>query len=395
MNVLFFSTAFPQPQDPSRAPYNLHRCEALSKLHKVAVVSPVSWRERHAAGGADSETRQQGSLRVLYPTFYYPAGFLRGSHAWCLYRSIRRRVRELIREFRPDVMLSYWTYPDGDVALRFAHDAGIPGIAFAGGSDVLLVQTEQHAGLRVRSVLERADGIATVSHDLKAKMSGLGIAADKIVVLPPAVDEKMFCPGDRSAARVALNLNRDERMILWVGRMVEVKGLIYLLDAAKILADAGTGFRLCLIGDGPLKASLMSRCRELGLEERVMFAGRALQPELPQWYRAADVITLPSLSEGTPNVLLEARACGTPFVATAVGGIPPLAVDGDTLVPPADPASLASALNATLSRPTRLRATAGPVGGWDETAVRLTQQMEGILRLRSGPSSTVLAVDTP
>ena len=141
MRILFFSTAFPQPDDPYRAPYNLQRCRALAMSHDVAVVSPRSWldsiKTARAPASAASD-RTHGFWDVSRPTFYYPPGCFHGHHARCLWLSCRKDLSSLVDRFRPDVVLSYWTFPDGEVALRIARRARVPMVAAVGGSDVLL-----------------------------------------------------------------------------------------------------------------------------------------------------------------------------------------------------------------------------------------------------------------
>jgi glycosyltransferase involved in cell wall biosynthesis len=161
-----------------------------------------------------------------------------------------------------------------------------------------------------------------------------------------------FCPGPKPAARARVGLPSDVPVILYVGNLVPVKGVDVLLRAAAQLAEGGRDFRLVLIGDGPLRPALERQVRESGLGERVRFAGSIAHGELPDWFRAADVFCLPSHSEGVPTVLLEASACGTPWVASAVGGIPEIAALGPSrLVLPDSPADLAAALKSALNEP--------------------------------------------
>src|SRR5207249_7793994 len=111
------------------------------------------------------------------------------------------------------------------------------------------------------------------------------------------------------------------------------------------------GFRLCLVGEGPLRRSLESESSNRDLSDVVSFVGPRPQAQLPDWYRAADVTVLPSRSEGIPNVLRESLACGTPFVATRVGGIPEIA-NGHAaqLVPPGNSSALAEAIDEMITR---------------------------------------------
>jgi glycosyltransferase involved in cell wall biosynthesis len=118
-----------------------------------------------------------------------------------------------------------------------------------------------------------------------------------------------------------------------------------LVDACKLLSDRGVDFRGYLLGDGPLRATLQQQIDRLGLADRIILKGSQSSRQLSEWYRAADLSVLASLSEGVPNVLLESLACGTPFVATNVGGIPEIAdLNFDRLVPRANPEELAEAI---------------------------------------------------
>jgi glycosyltransferase involved in cell wall biosynthesis len=383
MRILFFSTAFPQPHEPSRNPDNLERCLALARDHDVHVISPLSW--RHAG---PRRSRQEpwvsGRLSLSRPLNFYPPGLLRGAHAWWMWQSIRRSASRSVTTFRPDAVLSYWTYPDSAVALTIAQSAGVPCVAIVGGSDVLSIDPAA-SGARARRVTEVLQGvaaIAAVSTSLKEHITALGIRAEKIHVLPPAVDKRIFCPASREQARRELGVPLNAPVIVWVGRMVAVKALDVLLDAVAALTPAFPALLLYLVGDGPLARSLKGKVAAAGLAPHVIFAGRVAHRDLPRAYRAADVSTLPSYWEGMPNALLESHACGTPFVASRVGAIPELAIPGvDELVTPGKPHELAAALAACLHRTSAgYRTAASTAGGWDHMAAHLSDVLEGARR---------------
>ena len=129
------------------------------------------------------------------------------------------------------------------------------------------------------------------------------------------------------------------------------KGLDVLVDACARL-PRGLDFSLYLAGDGPLRGELTERARRAGLAQRIVFAGTVPHDALPDWFRAADVTVLPSRSEGVPNVLLESIACGTPFVASDVGGVAEIAdLRADRLTPAGDADALAAAIVEVLSQP--------------------------------------------
>ena len=145
------------------------------------------------------------------------------------------------------------------------------------------------------------------------------------------------------------------------------------------MAREGFRFRCHLLGSGPLRPDLERQVAELGLRDTVLFHGPKPHDELPDWFRAADLFVLPSRSEGVPGVLMEAMACGTPFVASRVGGVPEVAELGDgALVPPGDVDQMATAIREVLSRPpTALAAHRGGTT-FEQSAVRLAECLEGI-----------------
>ncbi len=398
MRILFFSTAFPQPYEPSRNPDNLERCLALARDHAVHVISPFTWlrlfsrHEKH-------QSRLRG-LPVTRPLFCYPPGVLHGTHAWWMWQAIRRAASHTVATFRPDAVLSYWTYPDTAVAAKVAKLAGVPCVAIVGGSDVLSIDPAAPgaSGRRVRRVLQSVDAIAAVSDNIRDRITTLGITSQKIVVLPAAIDKEIFFPAPRREARRQLNMPADGQILLWVGRMVAVKALDVLLDAIAVLTPAWPELRLYLVGDGPLRRSLETKAIASGLSRRVVFAGRVAHRDLPDYYRAADVTVLPSEWEGMPNALIESHACGTPFVASAVGAVPQLAnLDLDELVMPGNHEQLAAAIAKCLHRRLDCGGTATcSAGGWEEMAERLSDLLDAARRSRmlNGATTESFAPET-
>src|SRR6267143_2493103 len=175
-----------------------------------------------------------------------------------------------------------------------------------------------------------------------------GARAPRIATIPCGVDTELFAPGDRVAARRRLGL--DERpVLLWVGRLAPIKGLDTLLEAVGRLQAAGTDLRLLIVGgdaDDPLnghETALRAQIRQLGLGGAVSFVGSQPQERLPTYYVAADVTVVPSYYESFGMVALEAMACGSPVIASRVGGLVTTVRDGVTgfLVPEGDVAALA------------------------------------------------------
>lgn len=145
--------------------------------------------------------------------------------------------------------------------------------------------------------------------------------------------------------------------LLFVGRLDPVKGVVVLFDAVASLLAAGVAVHLTLVGDGPQRADLERRVRELGLDGSVAFAGYRNSVEVQQHLRETDVFVLPSFAEGVPVSLMEAMAAGLPVIATNVGGVTELVRDGRNgyVVAPGEPAAIAGAIDALAADPDRRR----------------------------------------
>jgi D-inositol-3-phosphate glycosyltransferase len=252
------------------------------------------------------------------------------------------------------------------------------------------------------AIMRRADALVAATPVDKANMVELyGADPAKIRVIPPGVDLEVFRPIPAAQARAHLDLPPEHRMILFVGRIDPVKGLDTLVRAMALVVQEDPRWRhdacLCVIGgdrsDDPSLLNVeMARIdalrAELGLTELVTFLGPQAQEELPYYYAAAEVVVVPSRYESFGLVALEAMACGTPVIASDVGGLSTLIRNGRTgfLVPDGNPTALAATLLALLDNP-RLRAELGEHGvataeayGWPAVAERIEALYEVVLR---------------
>jgi glycosyltransferase involved in cell wall biosynthesis len=295
-------------------------------------------------------------------------------------------VQDIRQRFPFDRILATWAYPDVFGAVLIARRFRVPLVAKVHGSDINLgVASAWRRGMIVWA-LRRSAAVVAVSEALKSQLVRLGIAEERIAVIPNGVDAARFTPMDRGEARRAVSLPEGGRRVVFIGHLTDIKGVRVLLDAmARLPADV----RLTLVGDGDLRAALEAKAAQPPLRGRVQFAGARPHGEVPLWINAADVCCLPSFSEGCPNAAVEALACGRPVIATSVGGLPELLrrADQGTLVPPGDPAALAQALAQALARrwdpETVKRGISGY--GWVENAQRMADLLEqaSLHRMRS------------
>lgn len=360
MKILALTNLYPNPYQPHRAPYNRHQFRLLAELHKVRVIAPLAWTDEWSARRrsqpplpADRRVLHDG-LTVEHPRYWYTPKLFRGYYGSFFLACVRRTFRRAVSEFRPDVIFAPWAYPDGYAAVELARSAGLPVVVQVHGSDVRQLGQFPARRAGTASAVSRANGVIAVCRDLASGVIDLGAKRERVRVIIDGVDRSTFAPGCRRTAQAALGLNPDVRHLLFVGNLVPVKGIDVLLEACRRLPQGCPPWQLHLIGEGPQRASLERQARSLGLDQQVVFHGSVAHEQLPGWFRAADLFVLASRSEGVPNVLLEAMACGLPFVASHVGGIPEIAdLGASRLVPPEQPDALANAMTQMLSEPAR------------------------------------------
>jgi glycosyltransferase involved in cell wall biosynthesis len=264
--------------------------------------------------------------------------------------SLSRRLQPLLAEFRPDIVLAYCIYPDACGALLAARRLKLPVVVGSMGSDLRRI-SDPLTERMVRFTVGRANFVLAVSSELIQRAVRLGAEPARAKTIPCGCDTTLFYPVDRARARQELGVATESELIVFVGRLVELKGVAELLAALEALAPRRPRLELALVGDGPLLDAYCQRVERAGLASRVRFLRNLPAPEVARWLGAADVFCLPSHSEGCPNSVIEALACGRPVVASNVGGIPDLVKPScGTLVPPHNADQLAAALDQALAR---------------------------------------------
>ncbi len=370
MKVLAISNLFPNEFEPRRGLFNLNQFGALAAGGiDVRVVAPIpvfpgmGLVSQLASSGRAGRVGQKGEvkgLKVWYPRYVYPPVIGREFHGQLYYRGTRAVLGQLIDNWSPDVIYVTWTWPDAFAAGLLAGDKGLPYVVKVHGTDINEYLSYRIRKRKILSALRGAAGVVSVSKALKDVITGHGIETDKTRVIYNGVDQSTYRAKPREDVRTRLGLAPASPLLLFVGNLKPVKGLYDLLRAFRVLCDSVPGVNLHIIGRGPLESGLRSTTQSLGLTERVSFEGEQSPEEVSAWMSAADVLCLPSVNEGVPNVLLEAMACGTPVVASRVGGIPEI-VDTSKcgiLTPPGDPGQLAEALEKAIT------------GKWDHGLIR-------------------------
>ena len=268
-----------------------------------------------------------------------------------------RALLPAVRGFAPDLIFSYFLYPDGYAALKIGKSLSVPVVVMSIGSDINRIG-DPISGLHTRTVLREADFLVTVSGDLRWKAVAMGAPPETTRAVINGCDLSIFHVRDRLEARRKLRIDQAAEVVVYLGRMDVKKGLRELVEAVASLRRERPNLHVYLIGEGPDRPLIESAIQAHNATGFIHVLPGCAFDDVAVWMAAADLVTLPSYMEGCPNVVLEALVCGRPVVATHVGGIPEI-MNGECgrLVPPRDPAALAQALASVLD------------SSWDASAI--------------------------
>jgi glycosyltransferase involved in cell wall biosynthesis len=316
LRILLLSNMWPSDADPT---FGTFVSRHVAALREAGAVVTVVANERRRSGAA-------ANLRK--------------------YVSLLRRSSRAAGRGEYDLVCGHFLYPTAAITRVAARRAGLPYVLVAHGTDVRSLGRRDPIAWASRRALEGAALVVTVSQDLGRRVRGdLQIPPSvPLEVVNMGVDAELFQPDPTARGRRAVP--DSERLVLFVGNLIPDKGVDVLLTAFDRLHGRSLVDRLVVVGSGPSEESLRAQA-----QGPVTFLGAVAHGELPSWMAAADVLVLPSRREGLGLVLLEAMACGTPCVASRVGGIPEILGERcGALVPPEDPEHLAEAIAQVLGR---------------------------------------------
>lgn len=327
VRTLLFSTLYPSSVRPGHGIFVETRLRELlgSGQVQTKVVAPVPWffsthpRFGDYARIASTPLREMyHGVDVQHPRYFLPPKVGMNIAPFTLAMGAVPAVQRVLDEgYDFDVIDAHYYYPDGIAAALLASHFKKPFTVTARGSDINLIAAHSTPRRLMRWASSRASVSIAVSQALTQTMAKMGMPADRLVVLPNGVDLQRFCLQSQTVARATLGWPAGPTLIS-VGNLVENKGHHIAINALARLP----GFQLVIAGEGPQRQALETLAIQLNVSSRLQFLGRVDQDQLARCYSAADILVLASSREGWPNVLLESMACGTPVVATCVGGIP-------------------------------------------------------------------------
>lgn len=354
--LLVLTSTYPRWEGDPEPAFVHELARRLTDRFDVCVLGP------HSAGAKDCEhldgvlVRRYRYAPERWETLVNDGGMLanvrRSRWKWLLLPAFLLRqyffVRRVVREFRPHVLHAHWLLPQGLVVAAAVRD--IPWVVTSHGADLFALNGRRFMALR-RWVVHRAAAITLVSEAMRQRL--LDEQPDsQAVVLPMGVDtSQRFTPG----------VKRDKESLLFVGRLVEKKGLHHLLRALPLVVLRYPALTLTIIGFGPEQEHLSAIVRDLRLENHVSFRGALPQEALPSYYQRASLFVAPFVEtesgdqEGLGLVVAEAMACACPVVVGDVPGVTDLVnIETGIRVSANDHLALANAITSLLSDPYRL-----------------------------------------
>jgi|GEM_PF-289909 len=334
-------------------------------------------------------------LQAKPVAYLRPPGFgFRRFDGKSMARSLLPAARDWHRREPFDLVLGVSMLPDAEAAAIVGERLGLPVVSLAVGSDVM-VYPERMAALwrRLCETLERVDLPVGVSQSICARLAATGKCRREPLCVYLSRDTSQFTPADdKSQARARLGWPAKSVIAIYVGGLVETKGMNELAAAAEPLLRKYLDFQLVCVGDGPCRdrmAGLADRPAREGVSRvegvppsnrgqdardtrtpadrfernRIILPGNVAPEDVPLYLQASDFLVLPSYSEGLPQAVLEAMNCGLAVVATRVGGVPEAVVDGSTglLVEPKNVEQLRDAMERMIGDET-FRLAAGRAG---------------------------------
>jgi teichuronic acid biosynthesis glycosyltransferase TuaC len=369
-----------------------------AEIKVLAPVPIINYGRRHlelrrTARGHESD----GLMEVIRPWWFYPlaGGAL---NAVFLFLSTLWPLARLRRNFRFEIIDAHFAHPEGVAAALLALVFRCPFTITMRGNE----QMHGHRWLRRRCMgwaLRRAGRVIAVSENLHTLALDFGVEPSRCVTIPNGIEKEIFHPRDRAGSRAEYGISGKTRLIVSAGHLIELKGHHHIVRAVRGLVDDGVDVQLRIAGGKgrgeDYEPALHKQITELGLENRVQMLGHIDRQALARLISGADVFCLASSREGWPNVIHEALACGTPVVATNVGGVPQMIASEQygIIVPPDSPLALQAALAAALCKPweREIIAQRGQTRSWAQVAEEVLRQIEAVRQEFTSATSSVRA----
>ena len=399
------TSSYPRFPGDGTAPFVRSIAEHLVRQgHDVEVVAPYD----SAVRPMNTSGVQVHRFRYIWPTRFHIIG-----HARSLIADVHLRLPVIVllpffliaafvkllrvtKRQKSQVIYVHWVLPNGLVAAWVAAIRKIPFVISVHGSDIYMAQRNWLFRTIARSIFRRASAVTACSPELRQEAIVLG-APENTLLLAWGADPVLFHPALHPLEnRHTFGWTQSELVVAALGRLVYKKGFNTLITALPEIVSHYPRVRVVFGGDGPLREELICEADRLGMSNQVSFLGRIPWDHVQEFLASADIFVLPSVKDkygnvdGLPTVLLEAMSCGTPVIASDIGGVRMVVEHGRTglLVPPGDTHALANAI-ATLAEDPDKRQAIGHAArraieehfNWNSVVLRLVAVLEQTIRV--------------
>ncbi len=264
-------------------------------------------------------------IEVFHPRFPVVPKYFKFFDAISYRAVVLPLVQRLYSTYPFDLIDLHWTYPDLPAGVALKEKYGKKMLVTLRGKEAFHIGEGRIRERLIRKNLLRADAVISLSKELQAMAVGVGVPENRCRVIRNGVDTNTFYYMDQAECRRKLGLNEKEKILLSVGSLSMGKGFDRLIKSIPMLLEQDPKWKMYIVGShgpaGDCRDMLDRLVEHYSLQQKIIFQGTVKNAELPFWYNAVDIFCLASRSEGSPNVLNEALACGCPAVATNVGAV--------------------------------------------------------------------------
>lgn len=306
-SLLIITNLYPVPWGPNRASFNKQQFDLIAQNIPVKIVILLTWKE-----WLNHRKLCHSTNEIKYCPYFYIPKVGRRLVPFFQFFSLMFLVPWMKKQ-QVTVLMASWGFPDAVAASMVNKFLRLPFFVKVHGTDVNENIKFSARTRLMRHWLNKAERIFCASKALADELSQQGIIKNKVLVNYNGVNPKIFYPEPNKTKNKAF---------VFVGSLITTKGVNELISAAIICKQTHPDITLDILGEGPMKSVLADKINEHNLNDIIKLQGSVPLPRVAEFIRNANVLVLPSYREGVPNVLLESFACGTPVIATRVGGIP-------------------------------------------------------------------------
>ncbi len=326
MKILFFSHIFPNQVRSTYGIFIKEIAAAMSKKVDVSVVAPLpifpfmDFFSTFSGIKKIPFKESQGNFKILRPRFLSFPKYIKWIEFITLHRSIIKNKDLIYRVATEcDIFFTHWVFPDTYIALRLAKKLKKKVVLVIHGQKSIGYGKINLEKLFINYTVKRVDKVLVLTSSMKKALNRLfGVPYQKTELTFNGIDINIFKPLDMMYQRSKLNLPKDKKIVMALGRLSPEKGFDLLIDAFRKIYKEENLY-LVIVGDGPLRTKIEKKIKKQGLSENVLLVGSKPHNEVQYWLNACDLFCSPSYHEEYGLNVIEAMCCGKPIIATSVG----------------------------------------------------------------------------